>query len=210
MTCAIAPFQCMNLTTNPFTGNQYYNTFWFNTSVFSFADSNIRMCIRANTLCTIGQFKYNTTTLCVSACPYPTYASNVTYWCVDRCYGDYFADNTTNSCVKLCTLGLYADKGSQYGNKCVYNCNQTGGYPFRDDNTRQCVSICTSGYADPLAQSCVYNCTPPLYLNSSVGTQLTCVYGCASPYFAYNNSDSGICLLTCPEDPPLFGDMVDG
>ena len=98
------------------------------------------------------------------------------------------------------------------GNKCVKNCNQTGGYPFRDDNLRQCVAVCSpgAGYADPLAQSCVFNCTPPLYLNNSVPTVLTCVGYCASPYFAYNNSDSGICVLTCPEEPPMFGDLVLG
>ena len=61
-----------------------------------------------------------------------------------------------------------------------------------------------------MAQSCAYNCTPPLYLNDSVSTELTCVSSCASPYFAYNNTDSGICLLTCPDYPPLFGDVVNG
>jgi hypothetical protein len=100
----------------------------------------------------------------------------------------------------VCPPGYFADRGSKFGNKCVFDCNQTGGYPFRDSNIRQCVSVCSAGagYADPLAQSCVYNCTPPLYLNNSASSELTCVTNCAGNYFAYNNTDSGICLLTCP------------
>lgn len=41
-------------------------------------------------------------------------------------------------------------------------------------------------------------------------TELTCTGHCTSPYFAYNNTDSGICLTVCPEEPALFGDVVDG
>ena len=203
----------MNLTTNPYgSATAVYNTFIYSTAIFSFADSHTRLCISAGSLCSAGQFKYNVTYLCVADCPSGTYANNQTYWCVDRCYGIYFADNMTSSCVQVCSPGYYADKGTSTGNKCVKNCNQTGGYPFRDDNLRQCVDVCSpgAGYADPLAQSCVFNCTPPLYLNDSVPTELTCVGYCASPYFAYNNSDSGICVLTCPEEPPMFGDFVLG
>lgn len=110
----------------------------------------------------------------------------------------------------MCSPGYYADRGSAEGNKCVRNCNQSGGFPFRDDNVRQCVAVCTAGYADKLAESCVFNCTPPLYLNNSVPTELTCIGHCGSPYFAFNNSDSGICLITCPDEPPQFGDVLDG
>ena len=100
----------------------------------------------------------------------------------------------------VCSPGYWADRGSVDGNKCVKRCNQTAAYPFRDNNVRQCVSVCSSGagYADKIAEACVYNCTPPLYLNNSVAAELTCIGHCASPYFAYNNTDSGICLLTCP------------
>lgn len=70
----------------------------------------------------------------------------------------------------LCSPGYYADRGSVDGNKCVRDCNQTGGYPFRDDGVRMCVAICSpgAGYADKTAQSCVFNCTPPLYLYDAV------------------------------------------
>lgn len=209
MSCATAAFQCMSLSTNPFTGTQTVAGCEFDISVFAFADSHLRKCIYANVFCSVGQFKHNTTYLCITTCPAGTYANNITYWCVDTCYGDYFADNVTNKCVKVCSPGYYADRGSVYGNKCVKNCNQTGGYPLRDDHIRQCVSICTAGYADQLAESCVFNCTPPLYLNNSVSTELTCVGHCTAPYFAYNNSDSGICILICPEQPPFFGDIVN-
>lgn len=212
MSCATFAYQCMNLTTNPFSASPTYLGYSFSNVVYAFADSANRKCLYANAACTIGQFKLNTTYMCVTSCPSGTYANNITYWCVDKCYGSYFADNTTNQCVMVCPPGYYADKGSKFGNKCVFDCNQTGGFPFRDSNIRQCVSVCSSGagYADPLAQSCVYNCTPPLYLNNSVSAELTCVTSCAANYFAYNNTDSGICVLTCPEEPPLFGDVVGG
>ena len=112
----------------------------------------------------------------------------------------------------VCSRGYYADRGSVDGNKCVIDCNTTGGYPFKDDNLRQCVSVCSpgAGYADKLAASCVFNCTPPLYLDDSDTNNLVCTGYCPSPYFAYNNSDSGICVIACPEEPPMFGDVVDG
>ena len=112
----------------------------------------------------------------------------------------------------VCSPGYYADRGSIDGNKCVKDCNSTAGYPFRDDNVRQCVSVCTdgAGYADQLAWSCVFKCTPPLYLDDSLPADLKCVGYCTSPDFAYNNTDSGICVVTCPDEPPMFGDIVDG
>lgn len=136
---------------------------------------------------------------CQLTCPSGTFANNVTMWCVQYCYGLYFADSTLNQCVLLCSPGLYADVGSN--NFCVSRCNQSGAYPYKDDNIRQCVSICTLGYADPTAQACVFNCTPGLYLNGTDSTNTThkvCASNCSSPYFAYNNTDSGICLETCP------------
>jgi hypothetical protein len=156
-------------------------------------------------------FKLNVSMTCELACPSSTYANPITYWCVDRCYGSYFGDPLFNRCVLLCSDGLYADIGS--GNTCVTGCNQTGGYPFRDDSTRQCVSVCVDGFADPIAQKCVFNCTPGLYLNGSdTNTQSykICAYNCTSPYFAYNNSDTGICIEICPIVPPHFGDVVGG
>ena len=93
------------------------------------------------------------------------------------------------------------------------SCNQTGGYPYRDESIRKCVSVCTIGYADPLAQSCVFNCTPGLYLNGSDSSNQTykkCTENCTSPYFAYNNTDTGICIEICPVVPPYFGDTVGG
>lgn len=149
--------------------------------------------------------------MCVLSCPNNTYGHPLTFWCVDFCYGDYFADPELNQCVTVCSPGLFADRGSS--NKCVTRCNQTGGYPFRDSDLRQCVSVCSNGYADPIAQSCVFNCTPGLYLNGSDQSNQTyriCAYNCTTPYFAYNNTQSGICLQTCPEDPILFGDTVAG
>jgi hypothetical protein len=159
----------------------------------------------------MNQYKLNSTSKCVLTCPTNTYAHPLTFWCVDFCYGVYFADPQLNQCVKVCSPGLFADKGSS--NKCVTRCNQTGGYPYRDSDLRQCVSVCSNGYADPIAQSCVFNCTPGLYLNGSDQSNQTykiCSYNCTSPYFAYNNTDSGICVQTCPEEPILFGDTVGG
>lgn len=153
MSCATSPYQCLTLNpSNPYTGNQTLTgSATFTPDVFSFADSYQRKCILAAAACKVGQFKENTTYMCLTSCPSGSYANNLTYWCVDRCYGNYFADNETNYCAMVCSPGYYADRGSVDGNKCVRNCNQSGGYPFRDDNNRQCVAICTAGYADKLA-----------------------------------------------------------
>ena len=91
--CATQPYQCMSLTTNPYTGAQNYLTYPYSTTVFAFADSHTRLCVLAGALCSVGQFKYNATYECVSSCPAGTYANNITFWCVDKCYGSYFADN---------------------------------------------------------------------------------------------------------------------
>jgi hypothetical protein len=75
------------------------------------------------------------------------------------------------------------------------------------------VSICTLGYSDATSQNCVFSCTPGFYLSGVDQTNQTlkiCVTTCTAPYFAYNNSDSGICLKTCPNYPPTFGDVVEG
>ena len=92
-------------------------------------------------------------------------------------------------------------------------CNQTGLSPFRDFTTKKCVNSCPIAkklFADSLVKSCVYNCTPGTYAYDNVPTDnnKTCVSVCPGVYFADNSTGYGLCVLKCPEDPILFGDVV--
>jgi hypothetical protein len=51
------------------------------------------------------------------------------------------------------------------------------------------------------------NCTPGSYADSSIANK-TCKLICPSDYFADNSTGYGVCVQTCPEDPPLFGDVI--
>lgn len=109
------------------------------------------------------------------------------------------------------TQNLYADVYS--GRKCVAVCNQSGLTPFRDPTTKTCVNICPTDkklFADTAAQSCVYNCTPGTYSydNSPSDTNKTCVSNCPGLFFGDNSTGYGVCVLRCPENPILFGDVI--
>ncbi len=114
-------------------------------------------------------------------------------------------------CVTICkTQNLYADVGSL--RTCVGTCNSTGGYPFRDESTKKCVNFCPDDpylFADSVLGSCVYNCTPGYYADSSVANK-TCVINCYSPQYGDNSTGYGKCVSRCPDEPPLFGEIVSG
>lgn len=76
--CATSAHQCMTLSTNPFTGTQTLpgGAPFDHTSLWSFADSYLRICIYANVTCSVGQYKRNSTYLCSHSCLSGTYANN--------------------------------------------------------------------------------------------------------------------------------------
>lgn len=178
-----------------------------------YADNITWTCVAKGT-CSKGRYSDDVSSSCVINCPTGTYADDSTRHCETGCSGTYFADPGINKCVQVCqTQDLYADVDS--GNKCVSVCNQTGSTPFRDPTTKKCVNICPLDkklFADTTAKSCVYNCTPGTYAydNAPTDTNKTCVDICPGLFFADNSTGYGVCVLRCPEDPILFGDVVAG
>lgn len=177
-----------------------------------YADNNTWLCVAYGT-CSKGRYTDDLSQSCVITCPDGRYADDSTKHCELGCSGSYFADPGINKCVQICqTQNLYSDVDS--GNKCVSECNQAGSTPFRDSTTKKCVNICPLDkklFADTTAKSCVYNCTPGTYAydNSPTDSNKTCVNNCPGLFFADNSTGYGTCVLRCPEDPILFGDVID-
>lgn len=96
---------------------------------------------------------------------------------------------------------------------CVERCNQQGSTPFRDFSTKKCVDICPDDpylFADPDAESCVFNCSIGRYQDEITdNTNKVCVTHCPSPLWGSNNTGYGICVQICSQDPPMFGDILN-
>ena len=66
-------------------------------------------------------------------------------------------------------------------------------------------------FSDAVEGSCVYNCSAGLYKDDlSDPSDKRCVGNCVSPNWGDNSTEYGTCVRRCPENPPLFGDTVDG
>lgn len=170
------------------------------------------MCVPRGS-CSLGQYTTDIEKKCVITCPNGTFADDVTHHCEVGCTGLYFADPNITKCVLVCeTTGLYADVGSN--NTCVARCNQSVSTKYREFSQRECVATCPDDpytFSDIDAEACVYNCSIGLYRDDlSNPANKRCVDICVSPNWGDNSTGYGQCVARCPENPPLFGDVING